>query len=132
MNKNIAKSLGILAPDHINATNLRLNKRGNIQYSTDWGLTWQNIWDSGKWINLFAAPFDDLDGDGESDDVLSALESIEKRVSTMEQDGTKQEIANLKNDIQQIRSQIADHVASISPITDEQIDEIVKKYKFEF
>lgn len=111
------QNLGLVDVDQqVNVTNLRLNKRGHIQYSTDKGKTWYNLSTAKKWINLFAGPMDDIDGDGSSDNILKTIESIESRLD--ESTGVKPEdLENISNRIDELEQV----TKNIQAIPDEQI-----------
>ena len=71
------KNLGIVG---LSATNLRINKRGLIQYSTDNAKTWNNLRDIKEWVNLYTGPLDDMYGDGSSDNIIKELTDIKQKL----------------------------------------------------
>lgn len=111
------QNLGLVDVDQqVNVTNLRLNKRGHIQYSTDKGKTWENLSTAKKWINLFAGPMDDIDGDGSSDNILKTIEYLKSKLD--ESAGvTPEDLENILNRIDELEQVTKD----IQAIPDEQI-----------
>lgn len=117
---NHNRNLGI-CNDGIEATNLRLNKRGQIQYSTDHRKTWNNIVTTSQWINLFTAPIGDIDGDGNTDNVLQDIEDIRKQLE--EGSGaSKEEIQEINDKLDSLEASIK----SIKPVPDDQILNLFK------
>lgn len=121
---NVRSNLGL--ENDIRVTNLRLNKRGQIQYSQDKGKSWNNIRSTDRWINLFAGPMDDIDGDGTSDNVLPTIEDLKDTIEKLETEGTvpPEELESIKADLETIEKQL-DELANITPISDEQIDSLI-------
>lgn len=111
------QNLGLADVDqNLNVTNLRLNKRGHIQYSTDKGVTWDNLSTAKKWINLFAGPMDDVDGDGSSDNILGNIEYLKSKLE--ESTGVKPE--DLENILKRI-DELEEITKDIQGIPDDQI-----------
>ena len=113
---NVRSNLGL--ENDIRVTNLRLNKRGQIQYSQDKGKSWNNIRSTDRWINLF--------GDGTSDNVLPTIEDLKDTIEKLETEGTvpPEELESIKADLETIEKQL-DELANITPISDEQIDSLI-------
>ena len=86
-------NLGISHPDGIidPITNLRMNKRGQLQFSIDKGFSWKNLKDDDVWVNLYVGPLDDVDGDGSSDNILSRLQSLQTAVDDLDISSVTQE-----------------------------------------
>lgn len=116
MTNHDRQNLGIVDDQNLDATNLRLNKRGQIQYSTDHGETWNNLSTAKKWINLFTAPLGDIDGDGVSDDLLGEIEDLKLKM----EDASGVQAEEIQNLITQIEK-LEQSLNNITGIPDEQI-----------
>ena len=115
------QNLGIVG---LSATHLRINKRGLIQFSIDNAETWKNIRDIRDWVNLYAGPLDDMDGDGTSDNILGELESIKKQLEEMS-GASAETIESLQERLSKVESFI--NGINISVASKESIQEMFKE-----
>lgn len=96
MSNSITNNLGIRS--QLPITNIRLNKRGQLQYSVDGGVSFYNFdanINNGT-INLFAAPLDDMDGDGTSDNIFETIKRIESKVQAVIDCGSVEDFKSLE------------------------------------
>lgn len=106
------------------ATHLRINKRGLIQYSIDNAETWKNIRDIRDWVNLYAGPLDDIDGDGSSDNIIGELESIKKQLEEINGASTDT-VESLQERLSKVESFV--NGISITIASPESIQEMFKE-----
>lgn len=142
---NTVSNLGIT--DKIPFTNIRLNKRGQIQYSTDGGNTYYNFTSGDREVlNLFAGPLDDIDGDGTSDNVTATIEDLKEKVQLLIDMGGGEGgesaagiVLELKTLVEALESQVSDNssdlvyikgqIEDFQPMSDEDIISVFDKYK---